>query len=52
MATTKKREKVVDRWDAVAISNVTPTAESKKAAEEWNAKHGGKAKKPAPAKKK
>lgn len=52
MATTKKNSKVVDRWDAVAISKVTLSPEGKKFRDEWNAKNGGKAKKPIPAKKK
>ena len=50
MATTKKNSKVVDRWDAVAITNVSKnTPAQQKVADEWNAKHGGKggAKKPA-----
>lgn len=53
MATTKKSKKVVDRWDAVAVSNVTLSPEGKKFRDEWNAKqgNGGKAKKPAPKKK-
>ena len=51
MANTKKNSKVVDRWDAVAISKVTLSPEGKKFKDEWNAKHGGKAKKPATKKK-
>ena len=49
MATTKKNSKVVDRWDAVAISKVTLSPEGKKFRDEWNTKNGGKggAKKPA-----
>ena len=49
MATTKKNSKVVDRWDAVAISKVTLSPEGKKFRDEWNAKNGGNggAKKPA-----
>ena len=31
------------RFDTVAITKTIPTAENKKAAEEWNRTHGGKA---------
>jgi len=39
------------RFDTVAISKTTPTAENKKAIADWNKTHGSKAKKPTTKKK-
>lgn len=52
MANTKTSRKEADRWTGAAITNVSKnTPAQQKVADEWNAKHGGKAKKPATKKK-